>query len=846
MNYYLLRIFALVFGLSLIYSLLTSSSGGRATVANTGNTGAPSEATTCSGCHSGGAFGTVTMNIGVFQVGTNTPVTSYVGGTTYDMKVTVQFTSGTPGGYGFQMTCLTSPANTPLAGYSSLAANVKQKTISSGPFNGRTYVEQNGVMNNPIFAFQWTAPASGTGTVKFYAAGNAVNATGSSSGDKSGTGSFTLPEATAPLAVTGNATNVICNGASTGAIDITASGGTPPYTYNWGGGITTEDRTNIPAGTYTVVITDALGISTTASYTITQGTAIVPIANPSPIFCNGGTSTVVVSATGGTGPYTGTGTFTVNGGTQTFTVTDALGCSASTTINISQPNQLNVNANATNILCNGGTSTITVTATGGTAPYTGTGTFTVNAGIYSYTVTDANGCSSQTNVTVSQPAILSANANAGSILCNGGTTVVLVVGTGGTAPYSGTGSFVVGAGTYNYVVTDVNGCSATTPVSISEPTPLILATTTDTIDCFGDTAMIVITANGGTPPYSGTGTFMITNPGTYNYVVTDANNCSNNIDAVVISNSGLATNANTQNTSCDGICDGSITVNVVGGTAPYTYSWSNNATSPSLTGLCEGTYQQYVTDSAGCVLINSYTIVEPSAIVITTNTTSPILCFGDSATVLANVTGGTGTYTYDWGNGQTGNTATLPAGNYTLTVTDINGCIESLTNSINQPAQLNVVVDAIIDAPNNVNGAIQITVTGGIAPYTYSWSNGQTTQDLSGIPSGTYSVVITDANGCEMSISNLVVLQTVGIEDLLQSEIYVYPNPAVNSLFVNIPQGLSGKLGMSIYNAAGSLILNSLTPSTLGEINVSTLSTGSYILVLTYGDKQYKYPFVRN
>ncbi|MBL7941223.1 MAG: hypothetical protein JNM00_00550, partial [Flavobacteriales bacterium] len=165
-----------VFGCALLWIVLTSSEGGRATEDNVGSTGAPLEPQTCGNCHnSGTSFGTVSVTIQIFYDGTTTPVPAYSPGTLYDMRVTVNNTMGLPQGRGFQMTCLKFPSNTPLAGYSALASNVQQITLTTGTWAGRTYVEQPTMSVSNQFNFSWTAPPAGTGTVKFYAAGNAVN-----------------------------------------------------------------------------------------------------------------------------------------------------------------------------------------------------------------------------------------------------------------------------------------------------------------------------------------------------------------------------------------------------------------------------------------------------------------------------------------------------------------------------------------------------------------------------------------------------------------------------------------------------------------------------------------------
>ena len=160
----------------------------------------------------------------------------------------------------------------------------------------------------------------------------------------------------------------------------------------------------------------------------------------------------------------------MSAGTQNYTVTDANGCSATTSIIVTQPTTLTASSITAGILCNGGSATVVVAGNGGTAPYTGTGSFSVIAGTYSYTVTDANGCTATTSITLTEPTLLTAGSTATSILCNGGSAVVTVTSAGGTGPYTGTGNFTVSAGTYSYTVTDANGCTATTSITVTEPT----------------------------------------------------------------------------------------------------------------------------------------------------------------------------------------------------------------------------------------------------------------------------------------------------------------------------------------------------------------------------------------
>jgi len=247
-------------------------------------------------------------------------------------------------------------------------------------------------------------------------------------------------------------------------------------------------------------------------------------------------STVTVSATGGTPPYQGTGTVSRSAGTYSYTVTDANSCTATTTGNITQPSALTPSSSNTPILCNGGSSTVTVSATGGTPPYTGTGTASRSAGTYSYTVTDHNGCMATTTGNITQPSALSASSSKTAILCNGGSSTVTVSATGGTAPYTGTGTFSRSAGTYSFTVTDANSCTATTTGTITQPQPLSL--TLLTACSGGSNESIRATFSGGTGTYQvkidGGAYFAATSPytftglapGSHTITVKDANGCT--------------------------------------------------------------------------------------------------------------------------------------------------------------------------------------------------------------------------------------------------------------------------------------------------------------------------------
>uniref|UniRef100_UPI0025D4D18C T9SS type A sorting domain-containing protein n=1 Tax=uncultured Chryseobacterium sp. TaxID=259322 RepID=UPI0025D4D18C len=242
-------------------------------------------------------------------------------------------------------------------------------------------------------------------------------------------------------------TNVACNGASNGAINLTPAGGTAPYTFNWGGGITTEDRTGLAAGTYTVIITDANGCTATVNATVTQpASAVSGTTVVTNVACNGASNGAInLTPAGGTAPYTfnwdsGITTEDRTGlaaGTYTVIITDANGCTATVNATVTQPTVLSASTSQTNIACNGGsTGTATISVAGGTAPYTyswspsgGTGATAsgLSAGTYTVNVTDANGCTLTRTFTITQSAPVAAPTGAASQSFAPGSTLSALV-----------------------------------------------------------------------------------------------------------------------------------------------------------------------------------------------------------------------------------------------------------------------------------------------------------------------------------------------------------------------------------------------------------------------------------
>ena len=236
---------------------------------------------------------------------------------------------------------------------------------------------------------------------------------------------------------------------------------------------------------------------------------------------------------------------------------------------------------------------------------------------------------------------------------------------------------------------------------------------------------------------------------------------------VIVNNSPTSSIASQTNVSCNGGADGSATATATGGTAPYIYLWSNAATPATVTGLAAGNYSVTVTDANGCSSVQNVTITEPNALTGSISSQTNVACNGGTdGSATATATGGTAPYTYLWSNASTTATATgLAAGNYNVTITDANGCTTNVSNiNITEPTALTSSISSQTNVACNgaSTGAATVTANGGTAPYTYLWSNAATTATATGLVAGTYTVTVTDANGCN-SAQNVTISEPAAI-----------------------------------------------------------------------------------
>ena len=654
-----------------------------------------------------------------------------------------------------------------------------------------------------------------------------------------------------------------CSGVNDGVATAVVNGGVGPYTYLWSDGQTTASASNLMAGSYSVIVTDANACTASAQVNITNGTpwtASTAVVNP--ISCFGGNDgSVSVNITGSTGPFTynwsnGGTQNTISGliaGTYSVTVQDALGCTDIQSITLTEPQSMTISISQTAaISCNGGADgSVSVTVGGGTTPYSylwGDGQTTaiatgLAAGTHTVTATDAGGCTITDAITITEPAVLTGTlAVINGVSCFGASDGEIgITASGGTAPYSylwsngQTTANIAGlpSGTYSVTLTDANACTFTDNITINQPTQIVLnITETNPISCAGASdGELTVTATGGTGPYTyqwsnGQSTASATNiaSGFYTVTVTDANGCSQSASSAINQPQLLTANINLlAPVSCNGQSDASLEVVAGGGTTPYSYNWNTGATTNIISNLAAGNYTVTVTDGNGCTQTANTTVVDPNPIAITLNTIASVSCNGgNDGSVDATVSGGTAPYTYLWSNGQTTATASnLSAGTYSLTVTDAGGCTQTASITLGEPTALiaSVTLVSPISCNGAIDGAANVVVSGGTNPYSYLWQNGETTPTVFNLGVGTHSVSVTDANGCTT----------------LASISLIEPSPLQLSL--NVDQNVScfgGNDGSISAAVQGGTTPYSYLWSNGQTMPIATaLSTGTYSLIVT-------------
>ncbi len=545
------------------------------------------------------------------------------------------------------------------------------------------------------------------------------------------------------------------------------------------------------------------------------------------------------------------------------------------------------------VSCSGfadGFASITVTGGQGSLSFSNgivnnaTGLFNgVVAGELTLTVTDNQGCSVESTVTVGSPEAFEVMATLSDpISCNGLSDAVLsgssTGGTGaatfsldapvdtGAGPYFEMGNEVllfenIGVGLYTVYGIDANGCVDNTPgISISQPAPFnVYAQAVVPTSCpGGDDGTVVLNYFGGSgnaTSYSADGVTFDANdtfslaPGSYTFYGQDVNGCVDTSDVIVVTSpSDFVAQEELTSPSCFGTMDGAITVEVQGGTAPISYVMDSDTTSMLMMDMVgAGTYAIEVVDGNGCSFDASVELTGPSEIVPAATITD-VLCSDSEDGVLAvSATGGSGMgYTYAIDNGGFGPNADfdgLSPGTYTVTVQDDTECAGSADFTVASPDAIAVTVDANDGATGAAaDGVIDITVDGGTPPFEYSWEGPgftSTDEDAAGVSAGDYTVTITDANGCTFSSTTIVVVS--GIEEMVSLiDVTLYPNPTQSNVTVTM-SGLNGESVTAVLlDGLGRQVsqedLGNLTGEKIHVMDLSSVESGVYYLRLMVED----------
>ncbi|TNE69304.1 MAG: T9SS type A sorting domain-containing protein [Bacteroidetes bacterium] len=653
---------------------------------------------------------------------------------------------------------------------------------------------------------------------------------------------------------------LVCYNDSTAQLTVTVTGGTAPFSYSLNGGDPqfSEVFTGLPAGDYTVVVTDQIGF--------TAETNVVTIDNPAPVVVTATVTDddIAVAVTGGQMPleysldgqiYQAEALFeNLANGTYTVTARDAAGCTGVDTVTIDVPPlsvQLTIEQN---VACNGGLDgTITVTVAGGVQPYMYSldgvdfqpeNSFAgLGAGTYSVVVQDDSGNTDTTNtVTLTEPDLLEVSAvvNLNTITASGaGGTGALLYSLDGQNFQSENLFAGLANGTYTVTVQDENGCTATTTATVDVPALEILTLDVNgAILCAGQTVSILVSAGGGIPPYTYSidgspfqPDSLFENVGAGDHIVSVMDAAGSLVQSQTFTFSEpdplVATAV---------VLGNNVTINTSGGTDPYLYALNGGdlQSENAFEDLPVGPYEVLVVDDNGCTTSLMFTI-DYVPMVLTLEAQEP-LCAGDpTGSVTYVVLGGMPPYTCTI-NGNPCSTGSLSAGTYTVVITDAVGeTVEAEITLVDPPA---LAATAMVS-----QDTITVDASGGTGMLQYSLDGVAYQQSpvFPGVANGTYTVYVQDENGCVLEIPDVVVNYVGVVTPALEWGLVVSPNPSSGLFRLTLLQPPAGVLQATVFNSAGQLLLQQrVTPAgaeASATLDLTPYPPGVYWLRLIHGTK---------
>ena len=669
-------------------------------------------------------------------------------------------------------------------------------------------------------------------------------------------------EITEPFELSGSAvtiSNVDCFGGNDGELNLTPSGGSPPYTFNWVNSQSTsfgstEDLNTLPASVYTVIITDFNLCNHELQHEIFQpSTSIFVESQITDVKCYGeNTGEVELNIQGGTAPFqiswsngqTTSQVFNLSADDYTYTVLDANLCTFSNVITVDQPLQtLDVQSTVSEVLCHGETSgSIMLSTEGGTSPYSYSWSNSIYqlsvissylnnfpAEDYIFQVTDSQGCTNIDTVSIPEPELITANFSITHVMCKGDSTgeITSNIG-GGVLPYSfvwtngeiSSDLLFIPAGNYALDITDGNNCNIIEQVQIVEPESALMSTYDITpVTCHGgQNGSVNSFISGGTSPYnyewsSQDTVNLIANltGGVYELTITDNNGCLK-VDSIEVPQPNpIVLNEIIQAPSCYGFSDGIIDIEPEGGTPPFQYTWFDSnfalaSQNQDLENVHEDVYQLEILDSNLCFFELFVEVNQPDSLTLeyVLNSTP---CHGDSTGMIELlVSGGNPEYTFLWSNGSNfQNIENVPSGIYNVSVLDTKGCSDSLSIEIPYVNPIVITFDKTdVSCIDQIDGTAIVHVTGGFGGYNYNWFDNTDMPNHANLESGWHTITVSDVLNCSSTDSLFIESSSAACIDPVNT--FTPNGDNYNDLWVIDNLTLYPNIQIQIFNKWGNLM----------------------------------------
>ena len=788
----------------------------------------------------------------------------------------------------------------------SFSTPVVQNEITPPGNNGSISINVTGGAGG--YTYQWTPGSYNTKDIPGIPAGSYQLLVVDANGCVKSSPTIEVIQESASFSCSTQVIDTDCPNTTNGSIQLTTFGGNPAFTYEWKkdgeAGIYSTDKNliMIGAGMYRVTVTDENSNVTTCDASVGQQSYLIGSVNILSNYNGYGVSgfgksdgSAMAIGMNGAAPYqyewtTGTMAATANnlvGGNNTVTITDNIGCEVEVDVTMTQPDVLSCTTSATDTPCPGSSDgTVSIDVSGGVEnmqynyQWSGPNNYTstnqnltgLSDGVYLVTVTDANGNTTSCNATVGTASNMTLTIDVlsdyngfdvSSATAKDGKAKAVV--TGGASPYQfvwGNGDTneqadTLGAGTVGVTVTDALGCTKEATVTLTAPGLFSCNVVTENTVCPGSsdgTATVVLT--GGVTPFA---SYFWTGPGnppadsmltglqqgTYDVTVTDANGTQTSCSGTVVQLSNLSStvqiiSAETQPNASDGVAE----VLAIGGSTPYTYSWSNGETTAKATSLPGGANTITVTDALGCENVISFVLPTDGVVTAFLDSTSTT-CYGVcDGTATVNVVSGKSPFTYLWSNNATTNTVSdLCAGEVTVTVTDADGKTTVVSTEITQPDSLSI--EFTITQPTSYtasDGSILATVSGGVvaSDYKYTWNSGSpavSTALLSNVKVDKYILVVSDDNNC--TIMKQVQLDAPPSDDCFAASKIMTPSvlDGSNDLFKITCLNSTTRNDLTIFSRWGQNVYHQADYDgtwTGIDNHGNDLPEGAYFWILTY------------